>query len=963
MGDLKTIENVSANKHQSNSDVSWLGNNVARPVYNALVADVYDPLATVVNAVPSLVTGKKLMPHVKPLDVEAPTGVVDRLTQLMAGASVGAFTYAAAGKLAGGSLRHMATELELSRAVAGMLSREATGQILGAAVLDGLKAAPDWRTRAGHVISGTLSMAAFEGTNYLSRGMHLPAKLPLLALTGASVSTAESVASSVLTGKKISLQEVKNAAVDGAAVSVLMPGAQHLLGTAIDAVNVKRGRGIPLERFVRSEYSEGTSAELDSIARKNAFLRVHTDSSRGNRVDWQNNRVFMRDGGTAAELGMQLSFKDIVSRHDGRFKEAAQLLSARNEAARAQFTESRINIESEMRKCGRTIERQLSGDDATARAKQKPEEPSVNKMEKVMADKEFEWFQFSNGKWRPDRTLGRAVKEQLSHLRERGDITGFIKLVKPELSKAEQGALSLAVSDLPDVRKALDIVWSLPATAFRNARTWSLCWDYLSQMRDQPSYVRVTAESGPVLTVLHREMLGPVGSYRDKTSAAYESFSKERIQLREELDDLEDRRSRNGMRFAENEGERIERENDSRKLDETIVEKRNELKQTNERYARVLTQETKALQRAFTQVVDKRIIGENLQFSGHDEASINRRRYSSKYKEYLKASIVFGKNADQWWRIPLQNFQDSGVRDLQLPLSTREELAGLGEFLLKNSDRDPRLLQKLTDKWHHFDAAERQSAKNAKPTDLLPVLAKYQYPYAKNASFATEACRWNVGEHSLMRAEPQFVDSLAVPDAFPTREKWKNNNLSGYFLKRSDPRGLFMGEYVNCCARIDGANEQGALWVQKSPLGGFFFVEDAGTGEVLAASRVWRDPKRGTVTFNNIETRELGPRDQSVLKIYQDAANHLVNSEGVQKVSVGTGHCDLKIDALPDDLEPSQLPPGYEGLNDIDERKILAAAQATAALPDVSEVPQLRPGYRVLVHIDDRKVPVAAQTN
>jgi hypothetical protein len=856
-------DTISHKNFRENGQPGWLRNNVANPIYNALIADVYDPLATVVNGGASLVTSRKLMPHVKPLNVEAPTGVVDRLTQLMAGASVGAFTYAAAGKLAGGTLHHLAGELRLSNAVTGVLTREVTGQIVGAAVLDGLKAAPDWRTRAGHVVSGTLSMAAFEGTSYLSGGLHLSAKLPLLALTGASVSSVETAASSLFSGKQISLQEVKSAALDGAAVSVLMPAAQHLLGAAADAVNVRAKRGITLERYLDKVDAEGKSTELNALERKSPLLRVQPDEERGNSVDWQTGKVYLRNGATAGELGIRLNYREVASRFENSFQEAAQLLGSDAGAARARYADIRFQLESELRKYGRMIDSQVIGDGSVSK-EAKSEVVSGNKMQRVFVEQEASVFENSRGEWRPPCDLVFAVKERLSALRKRGDLKEFIDLVRPELTKDERNSLHSATSLLKRDSR-FDIAWSIPATAFRTARTWSLCSDFMKRLHDAKYYNnnRIPS-SGPVLEVLFDELSGPVERFHQTVNL-------------------------------------------SKGSEEEAL---------------------KVLQAAFSKVVEKRISGDNLIFSHDDEFEIS---YGDVHKQqkYLNAAIIFGKNADQWWRIPSEHVGRSKLRDqLSIPLLPKGRLAGLGEFLLKNKDRNLSLLQKIVNEWEKFDATEQQAAKDARAEDLLSIVAKHTYPKARNAAFAEEACRWNLDKECFSKFEREFVKSLSVPEAFNTQKSWEYNNLKGFFLKRSDPRGLFMGHHVGCCARIGGANQEGTLWVQKSPVGGFFFVEDSRSGEVVAASRAWRETDSKSVTFNNVEALSLGTRDPVVLRIYKSAAEHLVKTEGVRKVNVGTGNCDLDVSTLPEDQTEMTLPKGYQGLKDTHKRKILATAQA-----------------------------------
>jgi hypothetical protein len=80
-------------------------------------------------------------------------------------------------------------------------------------------------------------------------------------------------------------------------------------------------------------------------------------------------------------------------------------------------------------------------------------------------------------------------------------------------------------------------------------------------------------------------------------------------------------------------------------------------------------------------------------------------------------------------------------------------------------------------------------------------------------------------------------------------------NKEGYtarFLPRDDPRGMFLGNYADCCQHPDSWAASVAIDGQISKKSSFFVIEDQ-KGAMILASYVWEDNRR-QVCFDSFET-------------------------------------------------------------------------------------------------------------
>lgn len=129
-----------------------------------------------------------------------------------------------------------------------------------------------------------------------------------------------------------------------------------------------------------------------------------------------------------------------------------------------------------------------------------------------------------------------------------------------------------------------------------------------------------------------------------------------------------------------------------------------------------------------------------------------------------------------------------------------------------------------------------------------------------------------------------------------------STGIRGYFLPRTDPRGMQAGVFTDCCQHPDSAGASCALAGQTHPSSGFFVVEDA-SGQILAQSWVWAADGTAEsapgVIFDNVEARLSGAdasRVAAVRQVYDAAADVLATRFG--RVMIGAGN-DVPMTDLP----------------------------------------------------------------
>ncbi len=287
---------------------------------------------------------------------------------------------------------------------------------------------------------------------------------------------------------------------------------------------------------------------------------------------------------------------------------------------------------------------------------------------------------------------------------------------------------------------------------------------------------------------------------------------------------------------------------------------------------------------------------------------------------------TFGKEWKQWLALMERQGVDAHDASFWLPLRSPGELIGLKEWLFRNKDRERKYLAIVANRWSELKVDEKELPFNK----LIDLITSMKYMNARNREFALENARWSVPESEFTWREHRFLATLSTPSPFPLDKRWESGNLVGYFLPRSDPRGLYLGQHTGCCQHPDGQARTSAWHGQESPDGGFFVVVSKDRpGEILAGSWAWVSDDGG-MCFDSIESINVMKNGQEILNVYKSAASDLAAS----RFHTVTVTKSSKFSALGDEtayLEAAgarslHLPSNYSGYSDMkDGNQVLLA--------------------------------------
>lgn len=385
-----------------------LGDNVLKPLYNGSIVQTANTVSNLGNTFG--VGMGRLQPY--KLD-DANLSTSEELLRGFSGAVGAILPYAVAGKLAGGAMRGTGRALALEGASARLFASEASAQVLGAAAFDSFRDVNEKETRAGNVLGGMAAFSVFgRGNNYIrSQGFNMAERVIGRAAIGAFGAEMQLGISRTVSGESISAQDFSKAALHGAFFNVGLPVVHEKLGKVVDSVNVKLGRGVPLERFATEHDLHWQSELLNGLMRSNPLVRVKPYADAPAQVDHIQKTVTVNlEGNVAGQLGHELSHFGIAKRAEPHFVDAAKLLANGDyHGARSKFLETRRAQEIEATATGREIQGQSEAALARRDGKEAPKlgekQPEATTKLSGAYDEIFkhEWDSFveSKGAFRP----------------------------------------------------------------------------------------------------------------------------------------------------------------------------------------------------------------------------------------------------------------------------------------------------------------------------------------------------------------------------------------------------------------------------------------------------------------------------------------------------------------------------------------------------------------------------------
>jgi hypothetical protein len=303
----------------------------------------------------------------------------------------------------------------------------------------------------------------------------------------------------------------------------------------------------------------------------------------------------------------------------------------------------------------------------------------------------------------------------------------------------------------------------------------------------------------------------------------------------------------------------------------------------------------------------------------HEKDNLSEVFYGWQERAAVALATVFKSNWRNWLdsqqRLDRSAFESTRMIWAEPPADSK----GLGAMLLENKARSLKHLETVAFKWSDIEGKEGKSF-----DEVLNMALLTRYKTINDPAFAREAAQWDVKKDSYEAMERRYIASKSVPSPFPLERSWSAQGLTGRFIPRDDPRGLFVGEYTNCCQHPGGNADSSAWYGQENPQSGFFIVENANK-EIIAQS--WAiATDGGGLLFDNVEAKGLGPKQDAVMSIYKQAADSLLSK--FNAVTLGTANSDLKLDTLPDagDLKQS-LPTNFSGYTDAGQQVLLSARE------------------------------------
>lgn len=264
-------------------------------------------------------------------------------------------------------------------------------------------------------------------------------------------------------------------------------------------------------------------------------------------------------------------------------------------------------------------------------------------------------------------------------------------------------------------------------------------------------------------------------------------------------------------------------------------------------------------------------------------------------------SLLFntGKKALRYlkkWGLPAEREPFSGMlekyfKPFRIDPGGDANLKNWGDAVLQHGPAMLKLAQKLA----HAMPAPLKSAdgKNWSATKTREEAVKFFYKRcAENKQMADICFKFNIKEEhfnaalDIVKTTPSHKKKL--PKITLDGRKFGMENAKFYRLAENDIRGLFLGEYVNCCQYIGSAGDRCARHGYTSQDGGFYVLEVK--GKICGLTWAWRG-KRGEMCFDSLEglRGETTPDDwESLMR----AVGRELQSQkrcGISRLHVGTG--------------------------------------------------------------------------
>lgn len=484
--------NADKSKEASSND-NWMVSNVANPFLNSLALEPLKVLEDTGNAISKQLTGKEWLPQVElqQTNKDVKPWSAEFFAQNIASGLAMVVPYGLAGRVTAGSLRLVGKanclrsgaqaliKSQKAREIgARIIASNKTGQILGAGIYDFAKEPEKEAEAKGKAVpnggepaattkerlatggAGAASFAVYEAMNPLLHktgvvGRFLEqsgiakklavktAGLFTIGATGSAVGSA--TRTGINEGRLIRPEEMQESALSGGAMNIILPTVQHGIGKAINHLNIKLRRGIPIQDYVKDNNIDlNSSPNLKKEINTNAFARVQPIEEAAHSVNVQSELIMLSKGATAKDFGHELAhlgqrtdksrdqvFAGLRQRLQDletetptdKSKETRESATAKLESIKQDFIEQRIKDEVKARLTEQAIEHELSrdiyGGIAANQSKHLTggaifDNVSNDRRYQLLFEKQFEDFVESKGKTLPQHDYALSTTKDCS---------------------------------------------------------------------------------------------------------------------------------------------------------------------------------------------------------------------------------------------------------------------------------------------------------------------------------------------------------------------------------------------------------------------------------------------------------------------------------------------------------------------------------------------------------------------
>jgi hypothetical protein len=247
-----TIDKSKLVEHDEQTDaLKRFQEAVLNPVLNSAVVEPWNTVAGAANSISEKLHGPPLISHKADFQTkEAQFLSTPWLVESVASGLAMLIPYGVAGKFSHGTLKAIGSRIEATGMTARILENEASAQILGAAMYDGLRETKQGETHLGNAVGGVTAFSTFAIGNALSKDLPLGKMLAMRTLAGAIGGTAQHEVSAYMSNAPMpSLKELSKSGINGIVMSMVLPESQRFLHSSSEHGHEHFEAGVPIDRL------------------------------------------------------------------------------------------------------------------------------------------------------------------------------------------------------------------------------------------------------------------------------------------------------------------------------------------------------------------------------------------------------------------------------------------------------------------------------------------------------------------------------------------------------------------------------------------------------------------------------------------------------------------------------------------------------------------------------------------